>query len=110
MNYELSEEKWDSIKTYLNKVWKNPDKYPDKYPDKGLFLSLSDSEVTQIFTKKRTVIKRNSYSSGLLDEKSKKGYIEKYNSILLYCFVISLKRRKPEFQMRLWYISNGCRL
>ncbi|MBU2099802.1 hypothetical protein KKG83_01095 [Candidatus Micrarchaeota archaeon] len=49
MNYELTEERWDAVKAYLNKVWKNP----GKYPNKGLLLSLSDDEVTQVFTKKR---------------------------------------------------------
>ena len=46
---KLSEEKWEAVKMYLNRVWKNP----NKYPNKGLLLSLSDEEVTQIFTKKR---------------------------------------------------------
>lgn len=66
MKYKLTEEKWDSIKTYLNKVWKNP----DKYPDKGLLLSLSDSKVTQIFTKKRLELIR------LIQEKKPKNSTE----------------------------------
>lgn len=49
MVYKMTEEKWDAIKAYLNKVWKEP----GKYPDKGLLLSLSDEEITQIFTKER---------------------------------------------------------
>ena len=49
MVYKLTEEKWDAIKAYLNKAWKEP----DKYPDKGLLLSLSDEEITQIFTRER---------------------------------------------------------
>jgi len=54
MAYKMSEEKWDTIKAYLNKVWKEP----DKYPDKGLLLSLSDEEITQIFTKERLKLVR----------------------------------------------------
>ncbi len=49
MPYKLAEEKWGAIKAYLNAVWGEP----DKYPDKGLLLSLSDEEITQIFTKER---------------------------------------------------------
>lgn len=54
MAYKMTEEKWDAIKAYLNKVWKEP----DKYPDKGLLLSLSDEEITQIFTKERLKLVR----------------------------------------------------
>ncbi len=54
MAYKLNEEKWDAIKAYLNKVWKEP----GKYPDKGLLLSLSDEEITQIFTKERLKLVR----------------------------------------------------
>ncbi len=54
MAYEMTEEKWDAVKAYLNKVWKNP----GKYPDKGLLLSLSDKEVTKIFTKERLKLVR----------------------------------------------------
>ncbi|HLD58042.1 MAG TPA: hypothetical protein VI977_00160 [archaeon] len=49
MAYKTTEERWDAIKAYLNKVWKDP----GKYPDTGLLLSLSDDEITQIFTKER---------------------------------------------------------
>jgi predicted transcriptional regulator len=54
MANRMSEEKWDTIKAYLNKVWKEP----GKYPDKGLLLSLSDEEITQIFTKERLKLVR----------------------------------------------------
>ncbi|HZX19414.1 MAG TPA: hypothetical protein VFF13_00175 [archaeon] len=49
MKYKMTDEKWNSITSFLNKVLKNP----NKYPDKGLILSLSDEEMTQVFTKKR---------------------------------------------------------
>lgn len=52
MKYEMDERKWSAVKGYLNKVWKDP----DKYPDKGLLLSLSDDEATKIFTKARLQI------------------------------------------------------
>ncbi len=54
MAYKMTEEKWDAIKTYLNKVLENP----NRYPDKGLLLSLSDEEITQIFTKERLKLVR----------------------------------------------------
>ncbi|MBN2066855.1 MAG: hypothetical protein JW744_00115 [Candidatus Diapherotrites archaeon] len=54
MKYELKDEKWDAVKAYLNKVWKEP----NRYPDNGLILSLSDEELTQIFTKKRLQLVR----------------------------------------------------
>lgn len=49
MAYKMNDERWNSVKTYLNRVFKNP----NKYPDKGVLLSLSDQEITQVFTKKR---------------------------------------------------------
>ncbi|MFH1751613.1 MAG: hypothetical protein ABH821_01595 [archaeon] len=49
MNYEMTDERWDAIKAYLDKVWENP----EKYPNNALLLSLSEEEVTQLFTKKR---------------------------------------------------------
>lgn len=54
MAYKMTEEKWDALKAYLNKVWREP----GKYPDKGLLLSLSDEEITQIFTKERLKLVR----------------------------------------------------
>ena len=54
LKYKMTDERWDAIKAYLNKVWKQP----NKYPDKGLLLSLSDEEVTQVFTKKRLELVR----------------------------------------------------
>ena|SRR3989344_7995680 len=60
MAYKLTEEKWDAIKAYLNKVWKEP----DQYPDKGLVLSLSDEETTQIFTRERLRLLRLIQSNG----------------------------------------------
>lgn len=54
MKYEMTDERWDAVKAYLNKVWKQS----DKHPDKGLLLSLSDEEITQVFTKKRLELVR----------------------------------------------------
>ena len=49
MDYKLSDERWNAVKSYLAKVFENP----NKYPDEGVLLSLSDEEMTQVFTKKR---------------------------------------------------------
>lgn len=49
MEYKMTNERWNAVKGYLNKVFKNP----NKYPDEGVLLSLSDEEITQVFTKKR---------------------------------------------------------
>ncbi|MBI2598572.1 MAG: hypothetical protein HYW50_05265 [Candidatus Diapherotrites archaeon] len=54
MKYKMTDEKWDTVMAFLNKVLENP----NKYPDKGLLLSLSDEEMTQIFTKKRLELVR----------------------------------------------------
>ncbi|MFH1586665.1 MAG: hypothetical protein ABID38_02315 [Candidatus Diapherotrites archaeon] len=49
MKYKMTDEKWDTVMAFLNKVLE----HPDRYPDKGFLLSLSDDEMTQVFTKKR---------------------------------------------------------
>ncbi len=54
MRYELTAEKWNAVKDYLNRVWRSP----DKYPDRGLLLSLSDEDMTHAFTKKRLELVR----------------------------------------------------
>ena len=54
MKYKMTDEKWDTVMAFLNKVLENP----NKYPDKGLLLSLSDEEITQIFTKERLKLVR----------------------------------------------------
>lgn len=54
MKYKMTDGKWDTVMAFLNKVIKNP----GKYPDEGLLLSLSDKEMTQIFTKKRLELVR----------------------------------------------------
>ena len=66
MAYKMTEERWDSIKAYLNKVWKEP----GKYPDKGILLSLPDEKITQIFTKERLKLVR------LIQEKKPKNTTE----------------------------------
>ena len=66
MANKMAEEKWGTIKAYLNKVWENP----GKYPDKGLLLSISDEEITQIFTKERLKLVR------LIQEKKPKNATE----------------------------------
>lgn len=66
MAYNLTEERWDAIKAYLNKVWAEP----DKYPDRGLLLSLSDEEAAQLFTRKRLGLVR------LIREKNPKNATE----------------------------------
>ncbi len=54
MVYKMTDGRWQAIRGYLNKVWKNP----NKYPDEALLLSLSDEEITQVFTKKRLELVR----------------------------------------------------
>ena len=52
MEYKMTDERWNAIMAYLNKVLENP----NNYPDKGLILSLSDEEITHVFTKKRLAL------------------------------------------------------
>ncbi len=54
MKYKMTDEKWDSVMAFLNKVLENP----DRYPDKGVILSLSDEEMTKVFTRKRLELVR----------------------------------------------------
>ena len=54
MEYKMTNEKWDRIMAYLNKMLETP----DKYPDNALILSLSDEEMTHLFTKKRLELVR----------------------------------------------------
>ncbi|MBI4044638.1 MAG: hypothetical protein HY392_02935 [Candidatus Diapherotrites archaeon] len=54
MAYKMTDERWNSVKHYLDRVFKNP----GKYPDEGILLSLSDDEITRVFTKKRLELVR----------------------------------------------------
>jgi len=54
MKYKLTDEKWDAVKLYMNRLLRNP----DKYPDRATLVSLSDEEMTQLFTKKRLELVR----------------------------------------------------
>src|SRR3989338_4032099 len=49
MAYKMTDERWNAVKAYLNRVFENP----GNYPGRGVLLSLSDDEMTQVFTKKR---------------------------------------------------------
>lgn len=49
MKHKMSEEKWESVKRFFDRVWAEP----EKFPEKTLVISLSDEEMTQLFTKKR---------------------------------------------------------
>ena len=54
MKYKMTDERWNGIMAYMNKVLENP----DKYPNKGLIMPLSDEEMTHLFTKKRLELVR----------------------------------------------------
>lgn len=52
MKHKLNEEKWDAVMDFFAKIFKEPARL-DSLPDKTLLLSLSDAEITKIFTKER---------------------------------------------------------
>ncbi|MFH1391798.1 MAG: hypothetical protein ABIH20_05790 [Candidatus Diapherotrites archaeon] len=54
MENKLTNEKWNAFRLFLNQVWENP----AKYPDRATLVSLSDEEMTQLFTKKRLELVR----------------------------------------------------
>lgn len=58
----MNDKRFDSIKRFFDEVWANP----DKFPDKSIVLSLSDGEVTKIFTKKRLQLIRTIQSKKVL--------------------------------------------
>lgn len=43
------DKKFETIKTFLEKVWEKP----EQFPDKALVLPLDEKEITEIFTKRR---------------------------------------------------------
>ena len=49
MKYKMTEERWNAIKAFFDKVFEKP----GKTPDRGALLSLADEEITHLFTKKR---------------------------------------------------------
>ena len=49
MKYKMTEERWKSIKQFLDYAIEKP----EKVPDKGVILSLSDKEVSKVFTRRR---------------------------------------------------------
>lgn len=52
MKHKISEEKWESVIDFFTKIFREPSRL-DSLPDKTLLLSLSDAEITKIFTKER---------------------------------------------------------
>lgn len=52
MKHKISDEKWESVMDFFGKIFKHPERL-DKLSDKTLLLSLSDEEITKIFTKER---------------------------------------------------------
>ncbi len=69
---KMSDEKWDAIMRFFSGLWSEPEEL-DKLPEKSIVISLSEGEITKIFTKKRIelvrVIKeRNPASMGELAE------------------------------------------
>lgn len=50
----MTDERWEAIMRFFNRVFDKP----DEFYDEALILSLSDEEMTQIFTKKRLEIIR----------------------------------------------------
>ena len=49
MKYEMTQERWQSIVTFLKEDFKHPEKTPKKI----LLLSLSKEELPKLFTRKR---------------------------------------------------------
>ncbi len=52
MKHKISGEKWESVMDFFAKLFREPSRL-DSLPDKALLLSLSDGEITRIFTKER---------------------------------------------------------
>lgn len=50
----MSEEEWESVMDFFTKIFREPSRL-DSLPDKTLLLSLSDGEITKIFTKERLI-------------------------------------------------------
>lgn len=48
----MSDEKWEGVMRFFSKIWADPEML-GKLPEKSLLLSLSEEEITKIFTKKR---------------------------------------------------------
>ncbi|MDI6655608.1 MAG: HTH domain-containing protein [Candidatus Hydrothermarchaeota archaeon] len=53
----MRDEKWEGIMRFFSKIWSAPEVL-DKLPEKSLLLSLSEEEITKIFTKKRLELVR----------------------------------------------------
>jgi predicted transcriptional regulator len=49
---KMSDEKWEGILRFFNRIWSAPEML-DKLPEKSIILSLSEEEITKMFTKKR---------------------------------------------------------
>lgn len=52
MKHMITDERWESVMDFFGKIFKHPEKL-DSLSDKTLLLSLSDEEITKIFTKER---------------------------------------------------------
>jgi predicted transcriptional regulator len=52
MKHKISGEKWESVMDLFAKIFREPSRL-DSLPDKAVLLSLSDEEITKIFTKER---------------------------------------------------------
>jgi len=63
MRYNMTEERWGTVKQFLDYAIENP----DKVPDKGRILAFSDTEISKIFTKRKieliTTIKKENPDS-----------------------------------------------
>jgi predicted transcriptional regulator len=53
----MTDERWEGIMRYFERLWADPRRLKE-LPEKSLLLSLSEDEVTKIFTKKRLEIIR----------------------------------------------------
>jgi DNA-binding transcriptional ArsR family regulator len=63
------DKKFETIKTFFEKVFENP----EKFPDKALILPLDEQEISEIFTKKRIeIIKEVAKSEISLSEIAKR--------------------------------------
>lgn len=69
MERKKTNEKFETIKAFFEKVWEKP----EQFPDKALVLPLDEQEISEIFTKKRIeLIKDVAKYGGSLSETAKR--------------------------------------
>ncbi|HID26776.1 MAG TPA: HTH domain-containing protein [Methanosarcinales archaeon] len=54
MIYKMTDNKWNSIKWFFDRLWENP----DSFPDRGVLLALSEKDRKELFTSSRVALLR----------------------------------------------------